>query len=156
MARRTWHAGEDGASPEGVALVSEVSVSVEFKSSPAAVWAAVGDFCGIGKWLPGIDRVEAECNGKRRRVVLPDGGAVVEDETGRDEQAMHLSYRVVEGPMPFSDYTSTISVHPKESGCSVRWSGSFTPLGPEDKVSRLVRGIYASALKELQKHLAES
>lgn len=134
----------------------EVSVRTEFKAPAATVWAAVGDFCGIGKWLPGIQRVEAENQGKRRRVVLPDGKAVVEDEISRDETAMSLSYRVVEGPMPFTGYVSTISVQPQGSGCSVHWVGKFTPIGPEEKVARLVKGIYASALMGLKSHLGES
>jgi len=134
----------------------EVSVKTEFKAPAATVWAAVGDFCGIGKWLPGIQRVEAENEGKRRRVVLPDGKAVVEDEVSRDEAAMSLSYRVVEGPMPFTGYVSTISVRPEASGCSVHWVGKFTPIGPEEKVARLVKGIYGSAMAGLKNYLGES
>lgn len=135
----------------------EVTVNAEFKTPAAAVWAAVGDFCGIGKWLPGIQRVEAQNDGKRRRVVLPDGQAVVEDEISRDESAMSLSYRVVEGPMPFTDYVSTISVlSAGNDGCSVRWAGRFTPIGPEEKVARLVKGIYGSALEGLRGYLGES
>ena len=134
----------------------EVSVRTDFKAPAATVWAAVGDFCGIGKWLPGIQRVEAENQGKRRRVVLPDGKAVVEDEMFRDEVAMSLSYCVVEGPMPFTEYVATISVLSHASGCSVHWVGKFTPLGPEEKVARLVNGIYGSALAGLQRYLGES
>ena len=134
----------------------EVTVNAEFKTPAARVWMAVGDFCGIGKWLPGIQRVEAEHEGKRRRVVLPDGQAVVEDEIARDDAGMSLSYRVVEGPMPFTDYVSAISVHTTGSGCSVRWTGRFTPIGSEDKEARLVRGIYGSALKGLHGYLGES
>lgn len=136
--------------------MSEVTVDAEFKTPAAKVWMAVGDFCGIGNWLPGIQRVEAQNDGKRRRVVLPDGQAVVEDEISRDESAMSLSYRVVEGPMPFTDYVSTISVRPARNGCSVRWAGRFTPVGPEEKVARLVQGIYGSALKGLRGYLGES
>ena len=134
----------------------EVSVRTEFKAPAATVWSAVGDFCGIGKWLPGIQRVEAENEGKRRRVVLPDGKAVVEDVISRDEAAMSLSYRVVEGPMPFTAYVSTISVQPEASGCSVRWVGKFTPVGPEEKVAHLVKSIYGSALMGLKHYLGES
>lgn len=136
--------------------MSEVTVSAEFKTPAATVWMAVGDFCGIGKWLPGIQRVEAENEGKRRRVVLPDGQAVVEEEISHDEAAMSLSYRVVEGPMPFTDYVSLISVRSTGSGCSVCWAGRFTPVGPEDKVARLVKGIYGSALQGLHAYLGES
>ena len=136
--------------------MSEVTVDTEFRTPAATVWMAVGDFCGIGKWLPGIQRVEAENEGKRRRVVLPDGQAVVEDEISRDEAGMSLSYRVVEGPMPFTDYVSTISDQSTGSGCSVRWAGRFTPIGPEDKVARLVKGIYGSALTALHGYLGES
>ena len=134
----------------------EVTVNAEFKTPAARVWMAVGDFCGIGKWLPGIQRVEAEHEGKRRRVVLPDGQAVVEDEIARDDAGMSLSYRVVEGPMPFTGYVSTISVRPEASGCSVHWVGKFTPIGPEEKVARLVKGIYGSAMAGLKNYLGES
>src|SRR3990172_9995606 len=134
----------------------EVSVKTEFKAPAATVWAAVGDFCGIGKWLPGIQRVEAENEGKRRRVVLPDGKAVVEDEVSRDEAAMSLSYRVVEGPMPFTGYVSTISVRPEASGCSVHWVGKVTPIGPEEKGARLGKGSDGSAMAGLKNYLGES
>ena len=137
--------------------MTDVSTIVDFDRPAAVVWAAISDFCGIGRWLPGIARVEAEDGGKRRRIILPNGGVVVEQEVARDEAAMTLTYTVIEAPMPFKDYRSTMRVQSMgERGerCSVRWSATFTPLDLEDKVARLVGALYNAGLRGLQKFVA--
>lgn len=133
--------------------MAEVTVDFDFDQSAAALWAVVGDFCGIGDWMPGMERVEPENGGNRRRIVLPGGKVVIEDIVSRDDDKMTLTYRVVEAPMPFTDYVSTVSVQPRGDGCHVRWAGSFTPVGPEEKVVRLVRNLYGGGLKALQGRL---
>jgi len=134
--------------------MTSVTVTADLDHPPAQVWAIVGDFLGLGDWMPGIARWSAELEGKRRRLVLPDGGVVVEDETSRDDRAMTYSYKVVEAPMPWEAYTSTIAVAPKGDGCRVRWVGDFTPVGDEDEVADLVRGIYRAGLKAVAARLS--
>jgi enoyl-CoA hydratase/carnithine racemase len=97
--------------------------------------------------------VEAEDDGKRRRIVLPDGGVVLEQEIERDAGAMALTYGVIEAPLPFRNYRSTIQVAPAGDACAVRWSASFAPLGPEDKVARLVARLYEVGLDGLRRFL---
>jgi hypothetical protein len=80
---------------------------------------------------------------------------VIEEETWRDEAGMMMSYKVIEAPMPFEDYVSSISVAAKGAGCRVDWTGDFTPIGDEDKVVKLVRRIYQVSLQALAAHLAE-
>lgn len=129
--------------------MTDVSVSGDFDRPAAVLWAAISDFCGIGRWLPGIQRVEAEDGGKRRRIILPNGGVVLEQEVARDEATMSLTYTVIAAPMPFSNYRSTMCVDSRGDGCSVCWSATFTPIGPEDKVARLVGSLYKAGLKGL-------
>ncbi len=142
--------------------MTDVSTRVEFDRPAAAVWAAISDFCGIGRWLPGIARVEAEDGGKRRRIILPNGGVVVEQQVARDDAAMTLTYTVIEAPMPFADYRSTMRVQSMgergERGerCSLRWSATFTPLDREDKVARLVGALYNAGLRGLQELVAQT
>lgn len=131
--------------------MTEVTVTGEFQSPADTIWAVVRDFCGVGQWLPGIARIEAANQNKRRHVHLPDGKLIIEDEVFRDEAAMTLSYIIVEGPMPFADYKATMTVLPKGSGCQVRWVGRFTPKGPEEKVAKLAEAIYGSGLKALKR-----
>ncbi len=135
--------------------MTKVDVTVDFTQSAQEVWAKIGDFTGIGEWFPGIEGCRSLDGGKRRHISLGDGKSVIEDEISRDEAAMTLSYRVIEASMPFEDYVSSISVAAKGSGCRVRWSGDFTPVGDEEKVASLVRRIYQVALDGLAAHLAE-
>lgn len=135
--------------------MTDVSTSIDFDRPAAVVWAAISDFCGIGRWLPGIERVEAEDGGKRRRIILPNGGVVVEQEAARDEAAMTLTYTVIEAPMPFTDYRSTMRVQSTGERCSVCWSATFTPLDREEKVTRLVGALYNAGLRGLQELVAQ-
>ncbi len=130
--------------------MTDVSVSGNFDWPAAVLWATIGDFCGIDRWLPGIQRVEAEEAGKRRRIILPNGGVVLEQEVARDEANMLLTYTVIAAPMPFTNSRSTMCVESRGESCSVRWSATFTPIGPEDKVARLVGSLYNAGLKGLQ------
>ncbi len=136
--------------------MTDVAISAEFDRPATVVWAAVSDFCGVGRWLPGVVRVEAEDDGKRRRIILPDGGIVLEQEVARDESGMALSYTVIEAPMPFRDYRSTMLVQGAGDGCTVRWSATFTPVGPEDKVARLVGRLYEAGLQGLHGRLGST
>jgi len=135
--------------------MTDVSTSVDFDRPAAVVWAVISDFCGIDRWLPGIARVEAEDGGRRRRIILPDGGVVVEQQVARDDAAMTLTYTVIEAPMPFTDYRSTMRVQSMGERCSVRWSATFTPLDLEDKVARLVGALYNAGLRGLQELVAQ-
>ena len=130
--------------------MTEVSISGDFDRPASVLWAAIGDFCGIGRWLPGIQRVEAEDAGRRRRIILPDGGVVLEQEIERDDDAMSLTYIVITAPMPFSNYRSTIRIEPHGEGCTLWWTATFDPIGPEDKVARLVGALYRAGIKGLQ------
>ena len=134
--------------------MTEVSITADFDQPAEAVWAVVRDFCNVDRWLPGIERVEAEDGGRRRRIVLPDGKVVIEQEVARDEAAMALTYVVLDSPMPFTDYRSTMAVERAGRGCTVRWSASLVPLVAEDRVARLVGGLYRGGLKALADFLA--
>lgn len=133
--------------------MTEVTVSADFTQPAPRLWQAIADFCRVDPWLPGIARVEEEDGGKRRRIILPDGGVVLEQEVARDEAAMSLTYTVIEAPMPFTDYRSTMSVRPTAEGCTVTWAASLTPTAPEDKVVRLVTKLYQGGLNGLAAYL---
>jgi hypothetical protein len=129
--------------------MAHVSMERGFNTPASAVWTALADFCDIGSWLPGIERVQEENNGKRRRMFLPNGAIVVEDEVARDDKSMSLTYVLIEGLMPFTNYRSTMSIVPAAIGCTLRWESTFEPIGPEADAMRFLQRLYDSGFRGL-------
>ena len=46
------------------AFAIESNVSASSAAAPAAVWAKIGDFCGIGNWHPAIAKCTLSADGK--------------------------------------------------------------------------------------------
>lgn len=84
----------------------------------AEVWPQVRDFGAIHRWHPGISRCElvrgatAAEIGARRRLVLDDGGVVVEELLALDERGHALTYEILESPFPVRRYVSTLRLAP--------------------------------------------
>ena len=61
---------------------------------------------------------------------------------------MSYTYTILEGPLPVSDYRSTLAVAPEGSGSKVTWQGSFSAKGVPDPVAQdVISGIYDAGLK---------
>lgn len=138
-----------GTAP-GLAL--EAAKSIDVAAPPAKVWATIGDFCGIGQWHPAIATCTPSLEGGKplRTLGLKGGGTLVEAQTARDDKALSYTYAIVSGPLPVSDYTSTLSVAPKGTGATVSWRGSFKAKGQPDAVAvDAISGIYESGLKAI-------
>jgi len=56
----------------------ESSAKATSKLSADALWAKIGDFCGISKWHPAIEKCELSADGKTRTLSVKGGGSVVE------------------------------------------------------------------------------
>lgn len=130
----------------------DVVKSLDVAVAPAKVWSTVGDFCGIGNWHPAIERcVLSTKDGKSLRTLsLKGGGTIVESQVSRDDKGMDYTYTILEGPLPVSDYTSTLAVAPSGSGSKLTWKGSFKAKGAPDTVAvDAISGIYESGLKAI-------
>jgi carbon monoxide dehydrogenase subunit G len=130
----------------------DVAKSVDVAAPPAKVWSTIGDFCGIGQWHPAIEKCALSKDGGKtlRTLNLKGGGTIVESQTARDDKAMSYTYAIVSGPLPVTDYSSTISVVPKGTGSTVNWTGSFKAKGAPDPVAvDAITGIYDSGLKAI-------
>ncbi|GJE46237.1 SRPBCC family protein [Methylobacterium soli] len=138
-----------GTAP-GLAL--DVQKSLEVAAPPAKVWQTIGDFCGIGTWHPAVEKcTPSEKDGKKiRTLALKGGGTLVEEQVTRDDKVMSYTYTILEGPLPVSDYKSTIAVAPEGSGSKVTWEGTFNAKGAPDTVAKdAIEGIYTSGLKAI-------
>ncbi|TXN60909.1 SRPBCC family protein [Methylobacterium sp. WL6] len=118
----------------------------------AKVWQAIGDFCGIGDWHPAVEKCAlSEKDGmKVRTLSLKGGGTLVEEQVSRDDKVMSYTYTILSGPLPVSDYKSTLSVAPDGTGSKLSWTGTFNAKGAPDTVATdAISGIYESGLKAI-------
>ncbi len=136
------------------AFALEAKVEKAVAADAAKVWAAVGDFCGIGSWHPAVAKcVASEKDGKKfRELTLKDGARLIERLEASDTSAMSYTYSIVEGPLPVKNYTSTLSVKADGAGSKLSWVGNFDANGkPDADVIKLIAGIYDAGASELAK-----
>ncbi|MBE7204070.1 MAG: SRPBCC family protein, partial [Parafilimonas terrae] len=132
------------------ALALEVTKSVDVAASPETVWKTIGGFCGIGDWHPVIEKCALSKKGGKdvRTLSLKGGGTIVEEEESRNDKKMDYTYTILEGPLPVTDYHSTIMVAKAGNGSKVTWQGTFKAKGaPDDKAKEAIAGVYEAGLK---------
>jgi hypothetical protein len=115
-----------------------------------ALWEKIGDFCGISKWHPAIEKCELSNNGKQRTLSLKGGGTIVEDLINWDARRHSYSYAIVSSPLPVSHYSSTIRVVKDRSGSALEWTGQYRAKGASDAdAKKTIDGIYQAGASNL-------
>jgi hypothetical protein len=128
----------------------DTSAKATSKLSADAMWAKIGDFCGIGKWHPAIEKCELSSDGKTRTLSLKGGGTIVEAQTKLDTAGKSYTYSIVSGPLPVANYSSTITVSADGAGSVVTWTGKYDAKGaPDADAQKAIQGVYDSGLKAL-------
>jgi len=122
--------------------MAEGSVDVTLGAPPDEVWAAVGDFCGVDKFFPGIDSFRLEGDD---RVIGMFGMEIREHLIARDDATRTITYSVVDG-VPLDSHQATIVVEPDGEGSKVTWSYAVTP----DEMAPIFGDTYKAALASLQ------
>jgi carbon monoxide dehydrogenase subunit G len=118
---------------------------IELQASPDAVWALVGDFGGIGKWMPGIESCVVDGDD---RILKLMGLEITERLERRDDEDRTLTYRIV-GGAPVANHEATIAVRPAGQGSNVTWDVEVVP----DEMGAVLRDTYQQALAALKDHL---
>jgi carbon monoxide dehydrogenase subunit G len=135
--------------------MADFLIQQTFKASPDTVWSYLGDFGGIGNWMPGIEKSEVAGDGigATRKLYFNPTTFVVEALKARDETGRSLSYSIEEGPMPIENYLATISVVEDGDETRVDWSATFdAPEGVDpEAIKPALSGAYAGALTALKK-----
>jgi carbon monoxide dehydrogenase subunit G len=111
------------------------------------VWALVGDFGGIGGWMPGIDSCRLEGDD---RILETMGMTITERLLSKDDGARAITYSVIDGA-PVETHTATITVTPVGEASHVTWDVDATP----DDMATLMGTIYQQALVGLKSHAEE-
>jgi hypothetical protein len=145
------------ASTASIASAADVSRDIVVEASPSEVWDAIGPFCSISIWYPGIDScTEEQINGAtHRRLLTGDGNQFLERLVGSNDASMEYSYSIEEGPLPVADYESTLSVSDEGGKARVTWSSNFAPKGvSEDEAKEVIVGIYDGGLQAIRDRFA--
>jgi Polyketide cyclase / dehydrase and lipid transport len=133
-----------------VAFALDSSVTMTSSASPDAVWKKVGDFCGIGDWHPAVEKCTLSADGKQRTLSLKGGGTLVEALENVDNANRTYTYTILSGPLPVTNYHSTISVSPDPKGSSISWVGKYDAKGaPDADAKKVIDGIYEGGEKAL-------
>lgn len=119
--------------------------AIDVNGSPDDVWALVGDFGGIGGWMPGIDSCRLEGD---TRILETMGMTISERLVSKDDPGRSLTYSIVEGA-PVESHQAVITVAPGETGSHVTWVVDATP----DAMADVMTTVYQQALEALKQHV---
>jgi Polyketide cyclase / dehydrase and lipid transport len=110
----------------------------------------IGGFCGIGDWHPAVEKCVLSADGKQRTLSLKGGGTLVEGLESVDNANHTYTYTILSGPLPVTNYHSTISVSPDPKGSSLKWIGKYDAKGaPDADAKKVIDGIYEAGEKAL-------
>jgi mxaD protein len=146
------------------------SKTITIEAPAGKVWHLAKDFNGLNNWHPAVatdEIVEGKNNsvGAVRLLTLKGGGTIKEKLLAFNPAGHSFKYSIVEGVLPVSDYTSSLTV--KSAGknqTSVTWTGHFkrknlgdSPADNENDKTAVdtIGGVYQGGLDNLKK-LAES
>ena len=148
------------------ATVLKVTKQATINAPADQVWAKIRNFDGLGTWHPAVEKDEIVAGknnevGAERLLSLKGGGTIKEKLLAFDDKRHSFRYSILEGVLPVSSYTSTVSVAAAGKGKStVTWSGSFKRKDTSDKpaadaddaaATKAIGGVYEAGLDNLKK-----
>lgn len=118
---------------------------IDIEGSADQVWAVIGDFGGIGDWMPGIEscRVVGE-----NRILATMGMEITERLVSRDDSGRVLTYSITDGA-PVENHQGIITVAADGSSSHVTWDVEADP----DAMAGVLASIYQQALQALKAHI---
>jgi hypothetical protein len=142
----------------------KVTESVAIAASPDAVWKRIKDFDALHSWHPAVASTATTTGntvGSVRTLQLRGGGTIIEELTRYSAEARSFAYRMTDpGPLPVTNYTSTLSVNAGADGSSVvEWRGAFyrgdpngnpPPEKNDEAAIAAVTGVYKAGLENLK------
>jgi Polyketide cyclase / dehydrase and lipid transport len=146
-----------GSAAGAFAGTLSVSEEVELAASPARTWAVIEDFRHWQNWHPAfasteITRGTGNAKGTVRVLATRDGAKFTEELLAHDAAARSYQYRIIESPLPISNYVSKIEVQESKAGSRVVWSSSFNvnPGASGEEMKKTIAGVYRAGLDSLK------
>jgi hypothetical protein len=161
----------------GVALAhgptrQKVTLTMELAAEPAEVWAVIGDFQDMD-WHPVVFSTTGdggnEIDATRLLTLGQEGGPTIAEILYKyDAAKMSYSYRITEvevSVLPVTNYSSTLTVTPKDGGGSVvEWKGAVYRGSPnndpppelnDEAAIAAVTGVYQAGLDALAQRFGQ-
>jgi carbon monoxide dehydrogenase subunit G len=126
--------------------MAEGKVEVEIARSADDVWALIGDFGGLGDWMPGIDACEVEGDVRKLQTM---GMEIHEQMTERDDAARRISYTIVQSPMPLEHHLATLTVTPDGDASRLEWAYEVRP----DEMAAAFGPVYEGSAQAVKQQL---
>jgi hypothetical protein len=106
-------------------------VCEEVDATIDTVWKVIRDFADVSAWASGrVVHVEGAGVGMVRHIEGP-GGRFVERCESHDDAAHIFSYRLLESPVPVTNYVGTVRLTAVGARrCAIDWSAQFEPKDP--------------------------
>jgi len=143
-----------GALADGKSL-SVVEI-VDLAATPSKTWDTIKDFDGWQAWHPAfastaITTGEGNIKGTVRVLTTKDGAKFTEELVAHNTASRTYQYRIIESPLPITDYISTLEIKPNKTGSSVMWSSNFkvNAGASEEEMKKTISGVYRAGLDNL-------
>jgi len=129
------------------------------------VWDYVRDFNSLPKWFPGVidSRIESGMNSDQvgcvRDFGLDGGPRMREQLLALSDQGYSCTYRMLEGPLPVSNYLATMRLAPVTDGnhTFAEYVVEFDcPREQESELKTFLSKTYQGAFEHLKQHLGHS
>jgi hypothetical protein len=133
-----------------------VSEKVDLPAPPANVWNTIKDFNGWQAWHPAIANSEIakgknNTKGAVRILTTKDGARITEELVSYSPRSMSYAYRIIDSPLPVTNYVSTLKVSKSKSGSTFVWSSKFKAKDgtSDEEAKKVIVGIYRAGLDNL-------
>jgi hypothetical protein len=133
-----------------------VSERVDLAAAPSRIWDTIKDFNGWQAWHPAfastaITKGEGNTKGTVRVLTTKDGAKFIEELVSHNAASRTYAYRIIESPLPITDYVSTLEIKQNKAGSSVMWSSNFKVKAgaSEEEMKKMISGVYRAGLDNL-------
>jgi mxaD protein len=133
-----------------------VTEKVDLAAAPSKTWDTIKDFNGWQAWHPAfastaITKGEGNTKGTVRVLTTKDGAKFTEELVSHSAASRTYQYRIIESPLPITDYVSTLEITESKAGSSVMWSSNFKVKAgaSEEEMKKTISGVYRAGLDNL-------
>ena len=127
--------------------IQSVTEKVDLAAAPSKTWDTIKDFSGWQGWHPAfastaITKGEGNTKGTAK---------FTEELVSYNAASRTYQYRIIDSPLPITDYVSTLEIKQHLAGSSVMWSSNFKVKAgaSEEEMRKTIAGVYRAGLDNL-------